>query len=141
LRFWDSSAVTALLVQERESPAMRTLLRAQPRMYVWWGTEIECVSAIARLERDGLDSRTVAAAISRLARFVEDWHEVGPGPSVRDTAKRLLRSHALRSADALQLAAAWVVSDFSPSSVEIVTLDNRLRDAAVREGFVVLPEI
>jgi len=44
----------------------------------------------------------------------------------------------LRTADALQLAAATVGSEGQPASLDVVSLDERLTDAARREGFVVL---
>jgi hypothetical protein len=51
---------------------------------------------------------------------------------------RLLRLHALRAADALQLAAAIVLADFDPKTLPFVTLDRHLGAAARREGFEVL---
>jgi uncharacterized protein len=48
--------------------------------------------------------------------------------------------HSLRAADALQLAAAFVVSGSQPSTLEVVTLDERLASAARREGFVLTIE-
>jgi predicted nucleic acid-binding protein len=108
-------------------------------MHVWWATEVECVSSICRLERDGLQASIVAEALGRLTAMAEDWNEVVPGTLVRQTAKRLLRVHPLRAADSLQLAGAWVLADGEPASVEFISLDDRLRDAATREGFVVLP--
>jgi hypothetical protein len=57
---------------------------------------------------------------------------------VRRTAERLLRTHPLRAADALQLAAALIAADHDPTSLAIVCLDERLRVAARREGFIVL---
>jgi hypothetical protein len=57
---------------------------------------------------------------------------------VRRTAERLLRTHPLRAADSLQLAAALIAADHDPSNLEIVCLDARLTSAARREGFAVL---
>jgi hypothetical protein len=48
----------------------------------------------------------------------------------------LLRVHPLRAAGALQLAAAYLVAERRPSTLEIVTLDDRLRHAGRKEGFV-----
>jgi len=42
----------------------------------------------------------------------------------------------LRTADALQLAAAFIGAERRPSSLELVTLDDRLASAARKEGFV-----
>ena len=44
----------------------------------------------------------------------------------------------LRAADALQLAAAFAAAERRPASLEIVTLDDRLANAARKEGFAVL---
>jgi len=44
----------------------------------------------------------------------------------------------LRAADALQLGAAIVAADGEPETLEVVTLDRRLADAARREGFPIL---
>jgi hypothetical protein len=46
--------------------------------------------------------------------------------------------HPLRTADALQLAAAFVVAERRPSSLEVVTLDDRLAAAAGKGGFVLV---
>jgi len=54
-------------------------------------------------------------------------------------ARRLLGLHPLRAADALHLAAALVACDERPHALPFVTLDERLVDAARREGFAVLP--
>jgi predicted nucleic acid-binding protein len=106
-------------------------------MLVWWATEVECASAISRLERDGaLDAAAVNEAFDRLKRLGEGWHEIEPNDAVREAAVRFLRVHVLRAADALQLAAAFVAAERRPSSLEIVTLDERLAAAARKEGFV-----
>lgn len=66
------------------------------------------------------------------------WHQVEAGDAVREAAIRFLRVHPLCAADALQLAAAFIAADRQPSSLELVTLDDRLAAAARKEGFVVI---
>ena len=108
-------------------------------MLVWWATEVECASALARLERDGaLEAPAVTAAFDRLKQLAGGWHEIDPSDAVREAAVRFLRVHPLRTADALQLAAAFVVAERRPSSLEVVTLDDRLAAAAGKEGFVLV---
>jgi predicted nucleic acid-binding protein len=139
LRFWDSSAEVPLLVGEAASKAMQAIAREDPVMLVWWATEVECVSAITGLERQGdLSSDATLVALERLDAMAEGWSEVQPVEAARRAARRLLRVHSLRAADALQLAAAVVAAEGHTASLEIVTLDDRLVDAARREGFVVL---
>jgi predicted nucleic acid-binding protein len=137
VKFWDASAIIPLLVDEPDSPGMQKMLRADEAIVVWWGTPVECASAIARLHRDGaLDAANEQAATSLLETLAEVWIEVLPTPKVRTTACRLLRVHPLRAADALQLAAAFVWASGDPRSHHLVTRDARLADAARKEGFV-----
>jgi len=51
---------------------------------------------------------------------------------------RLLRVHPLRAAGALQLAAAFSAAEQRPSSLEMITVDDRLASAAQKEGFAVI---
>jgi len=106
---------------------------------VWWGTIVECVSAVARRERQGNhDARDISAAMRRLSVLGAAWRELQPTTRVRQTAERLVRVHPLRSAEALQLAAAIAAADGDPRSLPFVTLDDRLARAAEREGFPVV---
>ena len=119
---------------------MRTLVRDDPEMAVWWTTPVECLAAIARRERSGdLPTPGVTSALDALATLGAGWVECPPIESVRDTARRIARIHDVRTADAFQIAAAGGVSDGQPESLPFVTLDERLALAARREGFPVLP--
>ncbi len=139
MRFWDTSAIVALLTDEPSSAAVLGELERDPQLVAWWGTEIECVSAVSRRERDGaLDAQSMVGAIDRLNALSRVWTEVVPGQRVRQVAVRLLRVHQLRATDALQLAAAIVASEDQPASLPLVTLDKRLAKAAEREGFTVI---
>ena len=105
-------------------------------MLVWWGSQVECASALARLERStALNVEEATRALSRLRRFADGWHEIEPSDIVRESAMRFLRVHPLRAADALQLAAAFIAAERRPSSLRVITLDERLADAARKEGF------
>ena len=138
MRFWDSSALVPLLAEEESTAAALARLRQDPQVAVWWGTPVECASAIARLERDGAPPERVVEAFARLDDIARAWTEVEPHDEVRDVARRLLRVHPLRAADALQLAAAYIIAERRPATLEVVTLDERLRLAAMKEGFVTL---
>jgi uncharacterized protein len=139
MRFWDASAVVPLLMTETATKVLQGLAAADPVMLVWWATEVECVSAIARLEHEGaLDPPAAIEAFDRLKRLADGWHEVDPSDGVREAAVRFLRVHPLRAADALQLAAAFVAAERRPSSLELITLDARLATAARKEGFTLI---
>ncbi|MBA2306142.1 MAG: PIN domain-containing protein [Acidobacteria bacterium] len=139
MRFWDASSIVPLLMTETTTKTLQRLAAADPAMLVWWATEVECASAIARLEREeSLDPRAVIQAFDRLTRLADGWHEVDPSDGIREAAVRFLRVHPLRAADALQLAAAFVAAERRPSSLELITLDERLAAAARKEGFALV---
>ena len=139
MKFWDSSALVPLLVAEPGSAAAFREYVADPEVIAWWGCEVECVSALARLEREGsIPAGSMAEALRRLDGIVLAWREVEPVARVRQIAIRVLRVHPLRAADALQLAAAIVASEDQPASLPLVTLDERLAEAAEREGFSIV---
>ena len=138
--FWDSSAIVPCLVPERWSGEATDLLRRDPLPVIWWGTEVECASALERRTREGgIDADTYAQAQARLSSLCDQAAVVEASPLVKETAVRLLGDHSLRAADALQLAAALVCCEARPLGESFVCLDARLRDAAKAEGFTVLP--
>jgi len=139
VRFWDSSAILPLLLEEKGSASAAAVLIDDPFQIVWCLTEVEVVSGIQRRVREGLATEDVVHARSRLEELADHWKEVSAIESVRRRALRLLATHTLRAADSLQLAAALVLSEERPESLSFVCLDERLRDAARREGFPVLP--
>jgi hypothetical protein len=139
VRFWDSSAVVPLLVEEASTVPVTAAYRSDAEMLVWWATEVECVSALARLERAGsLSAVAMSEAVDRLTALAAAWSVVDPTDRVRQLAIRHLRVHPLRAAAALQLAAATVGAEDAPASLGFVTLDAQLADAARREGFAIL---
>ncbi len=140
MRFWDASAVIPLCVNDPSTGAARRLAREDEAIAAWWGTVVECCSALSRLHRQGdLGASDLALARRLLDRLAEGWSEIAPVPEIRDQATRLLGLHPLRAADALQLAAAFVWADRRPWGYSFVCLDARLREAARAEGFSVLP--
>lgn len=139
MKFWETSAIVPLVIAEPTTGTLQGLAQKDFAMLVWWATEVECASAIARLERDGaLDPSGATEAFDRLKQLASGWHEVDASDAVREAAVRFLRVHSLRSADALQLAAAFIAAERRPSSLEVVTLDDRLAAAARKEGFVLV---
>ena len=136
MKFWDSSALVPLLVNQQHTRAVRALYRNDPIQTVWWATEIECTSAIARLERAGgfANAEVANKAYERLRLLRESWHEVQSVAEVKETAARS-RLHPMRAPHALQFAAAFILSERRPSTLNIVSFDTRINDAARREGF------
>jgi predicted nucleic acid-binding protein len=136
VRFWDSSALVTLVLDQPRTEQARRLHGEDPELIVWWASAIECASAIARLHRDGqLTGAEEAQARGLLTTLRASWFEVQPGDAVREQALRVLRLHPLRAADAMQLAAALEWGG-SPPNGQFVSFDQRLNAAARSEGFV-----
>ena len=143
MRFWDSSAIVPLIVEEACSRACRQLLRSDPVLVVWSLTRTEIISAIWRQHRGGLLSdATLASADARITKLSARWAEVVALDLVRIEAERLLRRHPLRAADALQLGAACIWAEGKQRGKLFVGLDKALLAAARIEGFqTVIPNI
>ncbi len=139
MKFWDASAIVPLLVAEAATRRLQALAAEDPDILVWWGSAIECVSALARLERNAaLNAKAMTLALQRLRQLAAAWHEIDPSDAIREAATRFLRVHPLRAADALQLAAAFLAAERRPASLTVLTLDDRLGTAARKEGFAVI---
>ena len=124
---------------ENHSEAMESLLKEDPMMAVWWGTPLECRSALARLVRDGIiDIEREANARQPLNELMDIWTEINPGNDIREQAGRLISLHPLKAADSLQLSAA-IWAGRNPKGYRFICLDKKLRDAAQKEGFTIIP--
>lgn len=138
MRFWDASALIPLVVSEPSSERLRALLAEDLDVLVWVWTLPEMISGIERRFREGSLSRTERIEVlSRIEELSRAWDEVSEVLAVRDIAVRLLARHPLRAADAGQLGAAMLAANATGSLTEMVTLDDRLGQAAEIEGFVV----
>jgi predicted nucleic acid-binding protein len=140
MKFWDASAIIPLCVDEEQTPIVREIAKKDGAVVVWWGSIVESYSAFARLRRDRtLSPEDEAEGLAVLSELAEAWTEIEPSDDIREITKRLLQNYPLRAADSLQLAAAVVWSGKTPKGHHFVCLDARLREAAKKEGFIVLP--
>jgi predicted nucleic acid-binding protein len=138
VRFWDSSCIVPLVVEEKRSRACRDLFRRDRKIAVWSFTPVEVVAALRRVEREGgIGQGTVTRALSRLEAHRSLWTEIAASDSLIERALRILALHPLKSGDALQLAAALELVSDRPRRHAFVTADLRLAEAATRTGFVV----
>lgn len=140
MKFWDTSALVALAFPEPSSGAAARIADEDEMIAMWWGTPVELESAAQRAARNGhVSPLSVRRARTILDEIEDGAAEIGPIEEVRARARRLVRVHELRAADALQLAAAVVWCAGRPEGEGFVSLDRRLRTAAELEGFAVLP--
>jgi predicted nucleic acid-binding protein len=139
VRFWDTSALVSLVAEEPRSAACRRLLKDEAGVVVWALTRTEMTSAVWQRVRSGdLTPANATRALARLEALARRWDEISDLDLVRDRAERLLALHGLRAADALQLAAALVLTRDRPRGRDFVTADGALAQAAAAEGFRVL---
>jgi hypothetical protein len=130
----------ALVVEQTATASVRALRHEDAVVVAWTLSEVEVCSAIERLRREGvLASEQAAHDLEDVGKVWRQVRMIDSVSAVKQRAKRLLARHALRAADALQLGAALLAADDDPEGFEFVTLDERLAEAARREGFRVLP--
>jgi hypothetical protein len=140
MRFWDSSAIVPLVIAEPTSAQAEAWLAEDDEIIVWTLTPVELVSAFQRRLREGkLQEHEAIAAENLSLELLEAAHEITGVEPAKTIARRLLRTHVLRAADALQLAAALLWTETRPEGAIVHTFDRHLATAAVREGFRVVP--
>jgi hypothetical protein len=140
MRFWDSSAIVPLIVQEEQSNYCIQAFRDDSDMLVWTMSKVEVLSAICRQMRKGVfGPGSFNAAALRLNSLFETVYEVHAVQRVKERALRLLRVHPLRAADALQLAAVMVGTEENVRRLQFMCFDDRLAAAAQLEGYEVNP--
>lgn len=140
MKFWDASALIPLYIEGPQTKAVRAIAKIDGDIVTWWGSPVECYSAVARLRREGFLKPKEEDQIRHLmALLAEASTEIEPSAEIRVIAARLLLAHPLRAADSLQLAAGLVWAGTIPRGHHFVCLDDRLRSAARTEGFTLLP--
>jgi uncharacterized protein len=139
VRFWDTSALIPLVVAERGTARAERILREDPTVVVWTLTRVELLSALARRRREEpTAARRLLAARREILAAWPRWSEVTAVEIVRRHAERVVDTHPLGAADALQIGAALVAAGDHPAALEFVTFDQSQAEAAEREGFRVL---
>jgi hypothetical protein len=139
VRFWDTSAVVPLFIAEPETPRVRRWLVDDDEVVVWTLTRVELLSALARRRRESPSAAgPLLVARRELLAAWERWSEITAVDVVRRQAERVVESHPIRAADALQVGAALVAAGDEPGSLTFVTLDEVQAEAAEREGLRVL---
>ncbi|MDQ3518786.1 MAG: type II toxin-antitoxin system VapC family toxin [Gemmatimonadota bacterium] len=141
MRYFDASAVVKRYVDEAGSARIRRLL-VPGEVIVSRLSEVEVASSMSRRAREGALSAEQRDRM--LTSFLEDlatWQVVEVTRDVTTAARRLVRNHPLRAADAVQLASALVVEGHLRQALaEFVAFDRRLLDAARAEHLTVSPQ-
>jgi uncharacterized protein len=140
VKFWDTSALAPLVIDEAETDRMRELIAADPDVVVWVLSGVELLSVLARLGRQAPELADVLPGVRLDAMdLFRCWAAVTHVEGVRRRAERLVGVHPLSAADAMQLGAALLAAGDRPETLEFVTLDRTLARCAQLEGFRVMP--
>jgi predicted nucleic acid-binding protein len=127
-----------LLIGQPQSRAADEWFEQDDQIALWALTPSEVTSALWRLVRAGrLAEADAQIAEERLDELLAASHMVVDVDGAQLMARRLLRVHNLRAADALQLGASILWSAGRPTGRTLLTFDDRLAAAARLEGFVV----
>jgi predicted nucleic acid-binding protein len=130
MRYFDSSALVKRYVRERGTAKVQRLLTSDVAVTCRLSA-IEIASALARRAREGAFSdtardRAVAAFDADLASMIV----VELTAPIVARAQALVRRHALRAGDAIQLASCLYIREALGEDTSFVAFDDRLADAA-----------
>lgn len=139
MRFWDTSALIPLILEEDSSARMRTIFDADPHVLTSAFTPLEVASAVwRRRHADEISVEAHQAADVLFADLSTTWTELPVSQGAIEGAISVMSRHQLRAGDALLLGSA-ILAAGSSTKLVFVTLDDQQRAAALAEGFSVLP--
>ncbi len=141
IAYMDTSAMVKLYLSEPGSEASLRLWRESQGITVSAVGYAELVAAFHRKRREGIVSRE---GLTRAIRsFKSDWDSVQVvpvSPQLNRRIDRLVADHPLRGFDTIHLASALTVRDAVGEELLFVSADQRLLEAAQKEGLNVYPE-
>jgi len=137
----ESSAILAWLLGERAGLDVRELLAAAEVLVASDLTLIECDRVILRAAALGeLTEADAADRRAHLAVAAAHWHLLRIGPEVVTRAREPFPAEPIRTLDAIHLASV-LVGRSAVAGLDLLSLDERIRRAAVRLGVRVHPEL
>ncbi len=135
----ESSAVLAWLLDEPTAPAVRRLLAEADIIVASDLTLIECDRVLLR--GVALKELTEAEAADRQAHLIEaaaHWHVLRIAGEIVDRSRQPFPGDPIRTLDAIHLA-SLLVGRSAVVGLRLLSLDDRVRQAATRLGVAVEP--
>lgn len=137
MRYFDASALVKRYVRERGTAKVRRLLTSGVPVTSRLSA-VEIASALARRAREGAFSdaardRAITAFNTDLASMLV----VELTADIVARAQALVRRHALRAGDAIQLASCLYIQEELGDETSLVAFDDRLANAASFEGLTI----
>ena len=135
----ESSAVLAWLLGEEAGPRVRQLLSAADVVVASDLTVIECDRVLIRAAALGdLMEADAANRRAHLTTAGSHWQVLRIGPEVVERARQPFPGEPVRTLDAIHLASA-LVARAAIADMEVLSLDDRIRNAAQRIGLPLRP--
>jgi uncharacterized protein len=136
----DSSAITAVLLNEAPSDRVQDVLRMAVQVCTSTLTTVECSRALIHARHIGRISASDASSLTRTLHAVErNWNRLSINQTILERACDALPSDPVRTLDAVHIATALILQE-AVGDVAILSLDRRMRDCASLLGFQILPE-
>lgn len=136
----ESSAVLAWLLGEVGESRVRSTLSVAPIVFASDLTLIECDRVLIRaVTLNALSEAEAANRRSHLQSIAAGWHVLRVAPDIVSRARQPFPAEPIRTLDALHLASAITARSAVPDVV-LLSLDDRIRRAALAMGFTVHPE-
>lgn len=143
----DASAIVKLFVTETGS---ENVVTEQEPFVISALTRVEVTSAIWMKARVGTLTTQQSSLLAAHWRAQLNEGQLANGTPIFEvaitadvlhSAARLCGTHGLRAGDAVQLATAFAVRAVEPSCTRYWVFDQRLADAAAKEGFTVIERV
>ena len=135
----ESRAVLSWLLGRRLGDAVWQSFRRAEGVFTSDLTLVEADRTLHRLAATGeLDFGDAAAVRARFENVAATWVVHRITPRVVDRSRGAFPRESIRSTDAIHLATALVIRDVQPD-LNVLSLDQRLRENAVALGFGVAP--
>jgi predicted nucleic acid-binding protein len=136
----ESSAVLAWLLGERAGRPVREVLRGAELVIASDLTLIECDRVLVRaVTLREIDEAAAAERRAHLNAAAAHWHLWRVSADIVDRARRPFPAEPVRTLDAIHLASALAARSVVPG-VELLSLDDRIREAGAQLGFTLQPQ-
>ena len=136
----ETSAVIAWLLIEERGHAVSEALSGADHIVASDLTLLECQRILVRATASGQSAEgDVADRMSVLRAVAVHWHLLRIGGDVVERAGRSFPVEPVRSLDAIHLSSALVARTAMPG-LQILSLDDRVRENAKALGFDLVPE-
>jgi predicted nucleic acid-binding protein len=142
VRYYDSSIMLAGVLGQKPHRLIASLWDSAEIRLSSTLAKIECLVGVRRagtLQKLASDDPWCLERIHLLEAYLEELDCKHVDDDILTTIRRNVVLSDCRSLDAIHIATALYFRPFHDEPIQVVTLDTRMRETAVRAGFTVLP--